>query len=49
MIAIVYCAVALIGALVGAVELIARYRDDPFRAIIVPSAVVYMLINLEHF
>jgi hypothetical protein len=45
-IAIVYFAVALIGALVGAVELIARYRDDPFRAIVVPSAVLYMLINL---
>jgi hypothetical protein len=38
-------AAAAIGALVGIGELISRYRDLPFRALLTSSAVVYVAIN----
>lgn len=40
-----YAAVALIGALVGLGELIARYRDAPGTALRNPAAVLYIGIN----
>jgi len=40
-----YAAVALIGALVGLGELIARYRDAPGAALRSPAAVLYIGIN----
>jgi hypothetical protein len=41
-----YFWVGLIGLCVGAVELVARYRDDPQRAIRTIPAIIYMLINV---
>lgn len=38
--------VALIGGVVGAGELIARYRDAPWKALRCPAAVVYLVLNL---
>lgn len=40
-----YGAVFAFGAMVGGAELVARYRDAPLRAILAPSALVYILIN----
>jgi hypothetical protein len=36
---------AIFGALVGASEIMSRYRDEPFRAIFSPPGRVYMLLN----
>ena len=38
--------VALIGFGVGAVELIARYRDDPRRALTTLPALTYIIVNV---
>ncbi len=40
-----YFAVAALGALIGLCELLARYRDEPRRAIVNVSAIIYILIN----
>ena len=40
-----WIAVAALGALVGIGELIARYKDAPFRALLTSSAVMYVVIN----
>jgi hypothetical protein len=40
-----YAAAAAIGALVGATELIGRYRDEPFRATLSRPGFVYMAVN----
>ena len=54
-----YLAVAVIGALVGAVELIARYRDEPWQVATSPPGIAFIALNaaaafvalflLEHF
>jgi len=41
-----FLAVALLGALVGAGELVSRYRDDPLRALRSLSAVLYVTFNI---
>lgn len=38
--------VGLIGLLVGTVELVARYRDDPWRALRTAPAALYVVINV---
>jgi len=40
-----WAAVALLGGVVGASELISRYKDDPFAAIKTWPAIVYLAIN----
>jgi hypothetical protein len=40
-----WMAVAALGALVGIGELVARYSDAPFRALLTTSAVFYVVIN----
>jgi hypothetical protein len=40
-----YIGVAVFGAAVGASELIARYKDEPFRVIRTTAALAYVLIN----
>lgn len=40
-----WIAAAALGALVGMGELIARYKDAPFRALLTSSAVMYVAIN----
>jgi hypothetical protein len=37
--------VAIFGALVGTGELVGRYRDSPAKALLVPSAFVYVALN----
>jgi hypothetical protein len=41
-----YLGVAVLGALVGVVELVSRYRDDPVRAISRFPAIVYIAFNM---
>lgn len=41
-----YFWVAALGGLVGLVELVSRYRDDPWRAIKQFSAVLYVILNM---
>lgn len=40
-----YLLAALIGALAGSVELLGRYRDDPFAAVREPAALLYIGFN----
>lgn len=40
-----FAIVAAIGAFVGASELVSRYRDDPFAALVAPGALVYVVVN----
>lgn len=40
-----YGLVALFGGTVGAVEILSRYRDDPWTAVRSPMALVYMAVN----
>jgi len=40
-----WIAVAALGVLVGIGELVARYSDAPFRALLTTSAVIYVVIN----
>jgi hypothetical protein len=41
-----YLVVALLGGLVGAVELASRYRDDPGRSISQPASIFYIAVNI---
>jgi hypothetical protein len=41
-----WIAVAVLGALVGTGELVARYKDAPFRALLTPPAFLYVAINI---
>jgi hypothetical protein len=38
--------VAVLGAFTGTIELIGRYRDDPFRAVRTAGAALYILVNV---
>src|SRR5215208_2956419 len=40
-----WTAAVLLGMFVGTGELISRYRDDPYRAIISLPAIVYLIVN----
>ncbi len=40
-----YCAVLMIGGAGGAVELIGRYKDAPFKVLLGPAARFYVLVN----
>jgi hypothetical protein len=40
-------AVGALGALVGAGEIVSRYRDAPMRALLCPSALFYIVFNLS--
>ncbi len=40
-----WLAVIVLGGLVGSTEIISRYRDAPFRALVRPPALVYIALN----
>lgn len=40
-----YILAGMIGAAVGAIELLGRYKDDPWAALREPSAILYIMVN----
>ena len=41
-----WIAVASLGALLGATEIIGRYRDEPLQCLLTPPGIVYMVVNM---
>ncbi len=41
-----WIAVAALGGLLGATEIIGRYRDEPLKCLLTPPGIVYMVVNM---